>query len=140
LKSGYKWCSEKVRGKLALLPLASSLLLIVISPVAAECQIECLGCRDTIKVIPVGSPHTGEPIVTGNTANLIIFHTENGTNQKHLATNVLNEATYNALDQILIDDPLFMTKDDFQLVTTKKYRRLTQIQQLAIRVRYVSIT
>ncbi|MBS7633192.1 hypothetical protein KEJ15_06200, partial [Candidatus Bathyarchaeota archaeon] len=50
-----------------------TLILIFVSPVVAECQVDCSGCRSTIQVIPVGSTHTGDPIVTGTPADLMIF-------------------------------------------------------------------
>ncbi|MEM4704338.1 MAG: hypothetical protein QXJ02_04645 [Candidatus Bathyarchaeia archaeon] len=63
---------------------------------------------------------TGEPIVTENPANLMIFHTGNGPIRNVWLLIVINEPTYNALDKITIDDAVFMTKSDFKLVTAKK--------------------
>jgi len=112
---------EKVRRTfLLMMLLLSSLILILVSPVAAESQIDCSGCRHTIQVIPVGSTKTGEPIVTENPANLMIFHTGNGPIKNVWLLIVINEPTYNALNKITINDTDFMIKDDFQLVTTKK--------------------
>ncbi|MGQ9640632.1 MAG: hypothetical protein ACUVUF_00720 [Candidatus Bathycorpusculaceae bacterium] len=116
---------EKVRRLLILSLILLSLILIVVSPVAADCQIDCLGCRHTIKVIPVDSTKTGEPIITENPADLMIFQTGNGPIKNVWLLIVLNEPTYNALNQILINDTVFMTKDDFKLVTTKKIPQVT---------------
>jgi hypothetical protein len=104
-----------VRSIPVLLLLVSSLILIAVSPVAAECQTECSGCRDTIQVIPVGSTKTGEPIVTENPADLVIFHTGNGPIKNVWLLIVLSEDTYDALDQIVIDDTVFMPKMIFNL-------------------------
>jgi hypothetical protein len=97
-----------------------SVILVVIPSVAACCQPECLGCAHTIKVIPVGATTTGEPLVTTTPADLVIFHTGNGPIKNVWLLIALNEPTYNALNQITINDTQFMTKEDFQLVTTQK--------------------
>ena len=101
--------------------LAMLYLIFAVQPLAsASCQPECLFCRHTIKVIPVGSTKTGEPIVTTSPANLTIFHTGRGPIKNVWLLIVLNSPTYNALNQITINDTIFMTKDDFELVTTRK--------------------
>ncbi len=96
-----------------------SLTIAAIPAAYAEIQASC-GCRHTIKVVPVGSTETGDPIVTGNPADLIIFHTGSGKIYKIWLLLVLNEPTYNALDKITINGSTFMTKSDFQEVTTAK--------------------
>jgi len=103
-----------------LLILLISSIIIATPLVKAECQIECTDCADTIKVIPVGSIETGEPLIATSPADLMIFHTGQGPIKNVWLLIVLNEPTYNNLDQITINGTTFMTKSDFQLVTTKK--------------------
>lgn len=93
-----------------------SLFLLMVPQVLAYTS----GCRNTIKIVPLGSTHTGDPIITGNPANLIILNTGSGSIKNVWLLIVLNEETYNALDKILIDGSIFMEKSDFQLVTTSK--------------------
>jgi hypothetical protein len=95
-----------------------SLILIAI-PVASACQ-GCNACIHTIQVIPVGSQKTGEPIVTGNPADLMIFHTGQGPIKNVWLLIVINEQTYNTLENIIIDDSIFMTQSDFQKVVDQK--------------------
>jgi hypothetical protein len=111
---------RKVRRLAIIILVIASLILMAVPLVKADCQTECLGCAHTIKVIPVGSTETGEPLVTTTPANLMIFHTGKGPIENVWLLIVLNETTYNALNQITIDGKQFMTKEDFQLVTTKK--------------------
>jgi len=92
-----------------------AMLIIVPSVNACSC-----GCVHTIKVIPIGSTKTGEPIITENPAKLTIFYTGKGPIKNVWLLIVLNEPTYNVLNQITINDKPFMNKSDFQLVTTKK--------------------
>lgn len=96
-----------------------SLSLLATPAVFADCQIECGGCAHTIKVIPVDATETGEPLVTGTPANLMIFHTGKGPIKNVWLLIVLNKPTYDNLDEITIDGETFMTKADFTLVTTK---------------------
>lgn len=104
-----------MRRLLVLVAILFSLILIAIPVVNAS-----LGCRHTIKVIPSGSTTTGEPIVTETPADLVIFHTGKGPIKNVWLLIVLNEPTYNALNQITINGTSFLTKEDFQLVTAKK--------------------
>jgi hypothetical protein len=102
----------------ALFVLAITIIaMLIIVPAVNACSC---GCVHTIKVIPIGSTKTGEPIITENPANLTIFYTGNGPIKNVWLLIVLNEATYNALNQIIINGNQFMNKSDFQLVTTKK--------------------
>lgn len=106
--------------KLAIFALIiASLILMAVPLVAANGSI-CEGCRCTIKVIPVGSVETGNPIETTNPADLMIFHTGDGPIKNVWLLIVLNQPTYNVLDQITINGSTFMTKSDFKLVTTSK--------------------
>ncbi len=114
---------ENVR-RLSLLALILFSLILAAVPIVKaneeiDCQILC-GCRHTIKVIPIGSSKTGEPIIAENPANLTIFYTGQGPIKNVWLLIVLNEATYNALNQIIINGNQFMNKSDFQLVTTKE--------------------
>jgi len=112
---------ERKMRKLAIITLVIvSLILMAIPLVKADCQTGCLGCAHTIKVIPVGSTKTGEPLVTTSPANLMIFHTGKGPIKNLWLLIVLNEPTYNALNQITINNTQFMTKADFTLVTAMK--------------------
>ena len=105
--------------------IVAAFVLMAIQLVSAECETECgLGCAHTIKVIPVGSTKTGEPLVTTTPADLMIFHTGNGPIKNVWLLIVLNEPTYNALNQITINGTQFMTKGDFELVTTQKIPRI----------------
>lgn len=99
--------------------LAISMILLVAPIVFAECQIDCEGCSHTIKVIPVGSTETGDPLVTGTPANLMMFHTGQGPIKNVWLLIVLNKPTFDNLDKITIDGNAFMTQADFTLVTTK---------------------
>lgn len=102
----------------ALLVLAVTFIAMLITvPTVNACSF---GCVRTIKVIPIGPSETGEPIITGNPANLTIFHTGRGPIKNVWLLIVLNKPTYNALNQITINGQPFMNKSDFQLVTTKK--------------------
>ena len=107
-------------GVLIFLLVIVGLILTAVAPALADCQTEYLGCAHIIKVIPVGSTETGEPLVTTTPANLMIFHTGKGPIENIWLLIVLNEPTYNALNQTTINGTQFMTKEDFQLVTTKK--------------------
>ena len=111
---------ETVRRLIVSLVIVLSLILTAVPLVSAQCETESLGCRRTIKVIPVGSVETGEPIVTTTPANLMIFHTGQGPIQNVWLLIVLNKPTYDALSQITINGSTFMTKADFKLATTKK--------------------
>jgi len=107
------------------LTLAAILATLTISLLAmpsafAACDLQCTGCRNTIKVVPVGAVETGDPIVTVYPAKMMIFHTGNGPIKNVWLLIVLNEPTYNALNKITINGTAFMTKADFELVTTKK--------------------
>jgi hypothetical protein len=104
------------------LPILSAILfsLILIAIPAANACSNSQGCRHTIKVIPIGSTETGNPIVTQNPANLTIFHTGNGPIKNVWLLIVINQPTYKALNKIIINDADFMTQDDFQLIETKK--------------------
>ena len=91
--------------------------MLVTIPMVNACSC---GCVHTMKVIPLGSTKTGEPIVTENPANLTIFYTGQGPIKNVWLLIVLNEQTYNALNQITINGNPFMYKSDFKLVTTQK--------------------
>jgi len=97
----------------------SSIVLSTLPTAFAECQTTC-GCRHTIKVIPVGSAETGDPIVTSNPTSMMIFHTGGGKIINVWLLLVLNEPTYNALDKITTNGTAFMSKTDFKQVTTMK--------------------
>ena len=101
--------------KFALCLLFTTSLLLIAIPLVSACG-DCLGCAHTIKVIPVDSTYTGDPIVTTSPANLMIFHTGNGPIENVWLLIVLNEPTYNALNEITINDTTFMTKENFTLV------------------------
>jgi len=105
---------------ITLIVIMLSLTLAALPAALAQIQVDCEGCQHTIKVVPVGSTETGDPIVTSNPANLIIFHTGSAKITNVWLLLVLNEPTYNALDKITINGTTFMTKTDFQLVTAKK--------------------
>lgn len=106
-------------GRLTILFAVFLTLSVLAIPTVSACQ-DCSGCRNTIQVIPVESQKTGEPIVTGNPANLMIFHTGNGPITNVWLLIVINEPTYNALKNITIDGKLFLEKNDFKLVDTQK--------------------
>jgi hypothetical protein len=107
--------------RIALYIIPVILLILAVQPVvSASCETECLCCQDTIKVIPVDSTETCEPIVTTSPADLMIFHTGRGPIENVWLLIVLNSQTYNALNKITIKGVAFMTKSDFKLVTTRK--------------------
>jgi len=106
--------------KLAVCTLLIIGIILLVTPIVfAECQINCEDCAHTIKIIPVDATETGEPLVTGTPANLMIFHTGQGPIKNVWLLIVLNEPTYDNLDEIAIDGATFMTKADFTLVTAK---------------------
>jgi len=114
---------EKGQLKKQLLLMIISILscLIVISTVKAECDIcSCCFCRHTIKVIPKGAVETGDPIVTTSPASLTIFHTGSGPIKNVWLLIVINKQTYDNLNRITINGSIFLTKNDFQLVTEKE--------------------
>jgi len=94
-------------------------LTILAIPAVSACQDNC-GCRNTIQVIPVGSQKTGDPIVTGNPANLEIFHTGKGPITNVWLLIVINKPTYDALKNITVDGGLFLKKSDFRPADTQK--------------------
>ncbi len=97
--------------------IAVALTIIMVPIVAADFSgPECVGGRHTIKVIPVGSQYTGEPLVTGSPADLMIFHTGNGPITDVWLLIVLNEPTHHALSKITIDGSTFLVAADFTLV------------------------
>ncbi|MGB9959786.1 MAG: hypothetical protein ACPLKQ_04625 [Candidatus Bathyarchaeales archaeon] len=96
------------------------LTLSILAIPAVSAYQDCSGCRSTIQVVPVGSQKTGDPIVTGNPANLEIFHTGNGPITNVWLLIVINKPTYDALKDITIDGELFLEKEDFKLVNTQK--------------------
>lgn len=96
------------------------LSLVALPIVYASCDTSSMGCQHTIKVIPVGAVETGDPIVTGSPAELMIFHTGSGPIENVWLLIVLDKVTYDALEKITIDGATFMTKADFALVTAKK--------------------
>lgn len=100
--------------------LATSLLLITI-PLVSACDY-CCGCAHTIQVIPVDSTYTGDPIVTTSPANLMIFHTGNGPIENVWLLIVLNEPTYNTLNEITINGTTFMTQENFTLVEEWRHK------------------
>jgi hypothetical protein len=106
--------------KLIVFTLLAISMILLVTPIAfAECQIDCEGCSNTIKVIPVGSTETGDPLVTGSPANLMIFHTGKGPIKNVWLLVVLNKPTYDNLDKITINGTTFMTKVDFTLINAK---------------------
>lgn len=111
---------EKMR-RIALFSIFVILCILAVQPVvSASCETECLCCQRIIRVIPVGSTETGDPIVTTSPADLAIFHTGIGSIENVWLLIVLNSQTYEALNQITINGLEFMTKDDFERVTTRK--------------------
>ena len=101
-----------------------SLLLMAIPLVSAcggcgECE-ECIGCAHTIQVIPIDSTHTGDPIGTTSPAEMMIFHTGSGPIENVWLLIVLNQPTYEALNEITINGSTFMTDSDFTLVDAAK--------------------
>ena len=96
-------------------------LILIVAPSVLACEPGC-GCSCTIKVIPVHPLPTqeGDPLVTSNPADLMIFHTGRGPIKNVWLLIVLNKATYDNLDEITIGGLTFMTKADFALVTAKK--------------------
>jgi hypothetical protein len=121
--------NEKISGRKMRRLLALSFTLLVLMLVAipianASCNPSC-GCRHIIKVIPMDSTSPtkrGEPIITGNPANLMIFRTGRGLGSvKNVwLLIVLNEPTFNALVQINMNGSKFMEPSDFIEVTTRK--------------------
>jgi hypothetical protein len=100
-------------------------LLLVAIPIANASFDPCHGCRHIIKVIPVEPTFPtkrGEPLITGNPANLMIFQTGRGLGSvKNVwLLIVLNEPTFNALVQINMNGSKFMEPSDFIEVTTRK--------------------
>ncbi len=97
-------------------------ITLIASPLvfAATCEPDNNGSRHTIKVVPVGSTETGDPIITNTPANLMILHTGQGPIKNVWLILVLNKQTYDALNKITINGTTFMTKTDFSLVTKKK--------------------
>ncbi|MEM3701020.1 MAG: hypothetical protein QXL57_09205 [Candidatus Bathyarchaeia archaeon] len=91
--------------------------IIIIIPSVSACSC---GCVHTIKVIPIGSTETGEPLITINPADLMIFYTGQGPIKNVWLLIVINEPTYNAINKITINGAPFIYKSDFQLVTTQK--------------------
>jgi len=81
-------------------------------------------CRHTIKLIPKGAVETGDPIITTSPTNLTIFHTGRGPIKNVWLLIVINKQTYDNLDRITLDGSTFLTKSDFQLVTTGKIPRI----------------
>ena len=97
------------------------LTILAVQPVvSASYETECLGCRNTIKVVPAGSTETGDPILTTSPADLAIFHTGRGPIENVWLLIVLNSQTYTALNKITIKGTAFMTKSDFTPVASKK--------------------
>jgi len=70
-----------------------------------------------IKIVPEGSIHTGEPLVTETPANLLIYSTGHSPIENVWLLIVMDEATYNGLDDITTLG-VTVPKSDFELVTT----------------------
>lgn len=78
----------------------------------------CWSQMRNIKIVPEGSIHTGEPLVTETPANLLIYSTGHSPIENVWLLMVMDEATYNGLDGITTTLGVTVPKSDFELVTT----------------------
>ena len=83
------------------------------------CKFLCWSQMRNIKIVPKGSVHTGEPLVTGTPADLIIYSTGHSPIENVWLLMVMDEATYNGLENITTSIGVTVPKSDFKLVTTK---------------------
>jgi hypothetical protein len=71
-----------------------------------------------IKIVPEGSDHTGEPLLTDTPANLLIYSVGHSPIENVWLLIVIDENTYNSLNTITTSLSVTVPKSDFELVTT----------------------
>ena len=71
-----------------------------------------------IKIVPEGSVHTGEPLLTDTPANLLIYSVGHSPIENVWLLIVIDENTYNSLNTITMSLGVTVPKSDFELVTT----------------------
>ena len=79
----------------------------------------CWSQMRNIKIVPEGSVHTGEPLVTDTPADLLIYSTGHSPIENVWLLMVIDEATYTGLENITTSIGVTVPKSDFKLVTTK---------------------
>ena len=95
-----------------------------VNATATGCVLRCLwkffcwSQMRNIKIVPEGSIHTGEPLVTETPANLLIYSTGHSPIENVWLLMVMDETTYNGLDNITTTLGVTVPKLDFELVTT----------------------
>jgi len=95
-----------------------------VNATATGCILRCLwkffcwSQMRNIKIVPEGSVHTGEPLLTDTPANLLIYSTGHSPIENVWLLMVMDEATYNGLDNITTTLGVTVPKSDFELVTT----------------------
>lgn len=104
------------RQKLIIIAILALTLTIVAAPL-----VSASGNAHTIEVWPIGTiSSTGSPIVTTTPADLFILKTGQESIKNVWLLIVIDEPTYNNLDQITINGTNFLDKTDFNLVTANK--------------------
>ena len=95
-----------------------------VNATATGCILRCLWTffcwsqMRNIKIVPEGSVHTGEPLLTDTPANLLIYSTGHSPIENVWLLMVMDETTYNGLDNITTTLGVTVPKSDFKLVTT----------------------
>jgi len=95
-----------------------------VNATATGCILRCLwkffcwSQMRNIKIVPEGSVHTGEPLITDTPANLLIYSTGHSPIENVWLLMVMDETTYNGLDNITTTLGVTVPKSDFELVTT----------------------
>ena len=102
------------RQKITAITVTALIFLMATVPLVAA------GSMHNLSVIPLGSVGTGEPIVTSNPATLMLSATGHSPIKNIWLLIVLNKPTYDNLNDITIDGSVFLTKNDFTLVTEHK--------------------
>ena len=78
----------------------------------------CWSQMRNIKIVPEGSVHTGEPLLTDTPANLLIYSVGHSPIENVWLLIVIDENTYNSLNTITTSLNVTVPKSDFELVTT----------------------
>jgi hypothetical protein len=82
------------------------------------CRFRCWSRMHNIKIVPEGSTHTGEPLVTDTPADLLVYSRGHSPIKNVWLLMVMDENTYNNLASITTTLGVTVPKSDFKLVTT----------------------